>query len=480
MLQSNRWLFPASVLLGLVIVLGCTLQPLLTVAAIFAIGIVLVSSVFPLAGLCVLLSLFIIQASPLFQTYGVLAQAFTVSDGLALLVIVGYALRSFGASGFHPSTQFPVRARRVMIAMCGLFGIIILSGLWSPSPIGGVLQVDREAVEAVVLFGLSLLLLRTHSAVKWSAATYVATMFGISAWVVESYARNHGFASGPLTLAQEAAYRGGFSASGLSNQFSVLLALAPAFAYIATVGVPRGRRVAVIAASVVSSGFAMLILASRGAIIGAAAALLASLLLSHGLKNRLAVGGFTALVVLALAATLSSGHTPYYLQGRFSAAATDQIGGRGPVWGYTLGLFASHPLLGVGAGGADLLLQSSHVLLYANANSNQNVFLGTLSDQGLVGFVLLLILLVTLGRAVVLHSGRDPACVFILVQMGAAMATTEMLLSHYTWGVLGITYCYAVSVQDAREPGKPLLAEAAPRYLRTNIVKPLAVRSQAR
>jgi O-antigen ligase len=137
-----------------------------------------------------------------------------------------------------------------------------------------------------------------------------------------------------------------------------------------------------------------------------------------------AVGALCGAVIVA-AWLVVRAHASFADLGRFFLldVTTDAggVGTRAQLWPAAIALFRHHPILGVGAGNFSLMLPS--VGVYGVANGASSLWLQTLAEQGVVGFVVLAVFSYVALRETYLLQ-RDSA--FALV----AFLATVSLLAH--------------------------------------------------
>ncbi len=432
----------ALVVTSALVVVGATFYPSALAGAVVGLGIVAVFLRYPTVGLLCMMSFFLIQESPIYQTYGHLGAGSSAADAVGVVVLAGYLLRTTRADDLMEGLR---RGGMGMLAVVAFSGWEVLSSVWSAAPYGSVQDFVRVTIEGPILFGLAILLLRTPQLARRAAAMYAITGVGLALYVIVNFYQHHGF---DPTATQ--AYRGGLSQVFNPNEYAVELLLAPAFAVFAASQRPRIVRLLVAGASVPIVGMALLILASRTSFIALAAGVLASVLMTRNFHYRLAMAGLLMMAVGGFLLAESSHAVPTYFQSRFTESGplgVANAGGRLPFWQTGFQLFARHPVAGIGAWGFENAIPSYH-LNKDSVNAAHSDYVRVLVNTGLPGFLLLLGMLVALGRPIV--RGRDPALMFIFTALIVAMTAGDFLLQHRTWVVLSIIYCCAVTVDSAK------------------------------
>jgi O-antigen ligase len=173
---------------------------------------------------------------------------------------------------------------------------------------------------------------------------------------------------------------------------------------------------------------------------------MAAFVLTRNLRFRLGLG----LLILVAGATFlgayQTNHIPWYFAQRFAAAGSDNFGSRLPGWQIGVQLFEQNPLAGLGNGGFQTYITSYHVG-YALATSPHSDYVGTLADTGLIGFILLLTMLTTLGSTIVLKARRHPASIIIFFVLAIDMAAGSILEEHWIWVAFGIATAYGLTTE---------------------------------
>jgi O-antigen ligase len=420
------------------------------------VGIVLVAAILwsPEIGLYVLLALFLGQGSPLYARYGSFAGSYTASDLVALLVLAGYVLQLLR----HRTGELRgLRGRRgtLLLVVAAYFGWSVLASAWSIAPSSVLSQTDRLSVEAVVLFALALLLLDTPWKARRAAGVVAATCLALSLYTILNFQSNGGFASTSSALGN-AVYRGGELGAYDKNGLAIVLTFGPAFAFLACQALSRRLQLAVLALTVPVAGLALLILTSRTTFIAIGLAVVVSLVLTRGSRPRVAVALIVALGLGTLIVVNATGNTPYYVQDRLAQANYDNFGNRLPGWKVGLQLYSDHPVAGVGTAGFVTLIPRYHVSLIG-VTAPHSDYIGTLADGGTIGFVLLLLMLLALGRAIVLGTQRNVASIAIFVLLIVSMAATSIVSSHWVWVVLSVAAALGLSGIPSEAPRRDVI-----------------------
>lgn len=436
MAPARRFYLVALVLLPAcaLAVMASVVSPLLTLGGFLAAVLVGTIVASPAIGLYILIVFFLIQGSPLFQTYGVFAQALSVSDIVALLVLVGYGVKWIARGTAAVGAPFWRVAGPPLLGVTAYFAWAAASSMWSTAPYTALVTAVRGDVEAVALFGLFLLLLRDSRSVRRASAAYAIAGLALAAYTIVAY-RSH------------TAYRGGLPSSLNANELSTTLALVPAFAILACARLTRKMRLIVAAATFPVIGFALVILASRGTFVDILVAIIVVGIISKDMRQRL---GLVPVLLLSGGTFLilaGTGSLPSYVQGRIASTRVDNFGQRLPIWQQGLRTFEQRPLIGSGAEALE-----NQIAAYRSGNqlsfvqdSAHNDFVRSLADFGLVGFVLLLAMLLKLARVTVTASGRNPASIAITTILFMSMSSGSFLSTHWMWVALGIVSAFGLA-----------------------------------
>jgi O-antigen ligase len=428
------------------VIYGSATDPKLLIEGIIAVAGMALFLAYPTYGLYVLFGLFLIQASPIYQAYGVLANSVTIADIAGILILAGYIYRALSGGD---RLSIPPPAQTALLAVSGYFGFSFLSAIWSPASLVAVEQVIRGGLEAIALFALSLVLIRGRRQAQTAAGTYAVVASLTAVWVVFNYS-SHNVAAvyNPLL---GTAYRGALPTTLNPNGLSILLALGPAFAYLATVQQSARRQLFATFFSFAPVAVAMVILTSREAFIESGCALVAALAVTRGYRNRLLVAAFLGLAVASLAFAVSTNSVPSYFQQRFALASTDNFGGRGPGWQAGLSYFANNPIGGLGMYGYETNISKLDIQAYTGVTSPHSEYIGSLANYGIIGFMLLLAMLALLNRVNVLGTARNPAGVFVSVLLTMSLIAGSLLLEHWLWVAFSIIFCYGLASRTSTD-----------------------------
>ncbi len=435
--------------MGAVIVLASALAPRLLefgmIVAVAGIGVL----AYPVFGLYLMLAFFIAQGSPLYTQYGIFSGAYTLSDAVGLLVLIGYLMQSLRPNRERALAPLRGRGGLAVAVVFAYFLWSALTSIWSPAALGDLLYSYRNDVEHVCLFALSILLLTDLRKVRGAAGAYALTGAGLAVYTILTFRGNHGF---DATSLSSQAYRGGLPSTFNANELGIILAVVPAFTAMSVAAMRRGVRVLAMAAVIPITGLALIILTSRGTFVALGVAILVALAASQGYRRRLALVPIVLLGAATFAVLSATGHLPAYFQDRFTQAQYDQAGDRIPVWTLGLQQFADHPLGGIGEQGFETILPSSHIV-GSSTTSAHNDFVRTLADFGIVGFGFLVLMITVLGYVAVVDSGRDPAGIVVAVALAVSMLSGTFLQAHWMWAALSIACAFGLVVSRSRPVG---------------------------
>ena len=203
---------------------------------------------------------------------------------------------------------------------------------------------------------------------------------------------------------------------------------------------------------------------------GGAVSLVAGLLFVSALRRRVGIRLAVGAVVLAIAVPMvASQATVDRLLSRFSAAQQDRLSGRTDIWKVAIAMIEDRPLQGQSYGGFDEAFY--HYMLTANVDpvfgrlhsrgnrAAHNIYLGTLAELGVVGFLLLLAALAVQARALwrariaALRRGDEATAQLALALMGVFTsmalfgATLDLLTAKATWvwfALMQATTCFGL------------------------------------
>lgn len=446
-LTRTRW--PAAVCLGAlgtIVAVTSAFYPLEMLGALLAVSMAAGIFAFPVAGLYLLLALFLIQSSPLYMTYGVFAGGgATVSDLLGLFVLGSFVLRWLLSQSHDHRWRVDTRAGAGMLAVAAFCGWQILGTAWSPASSNDIATLLRETIEAAVLFGLMVLLLNTDRRTRGAAAVYALTGMILALYTLATYL-NYGANPGVNPI-HDRAFRGGLPSTFNANELAIIIGMVPAFTFLAAEHLARRTRLVLTLATAPVTALALVILSSRGAFIAVAVGLVAAAVLSRGFQYRLALAVILLAAVGAVGFAVTTNNVPLYVQQRIAQSQYDQFGGRQPVWELALNTFAGHPLFGLGSGALEMLIPVEHV--YVGANSAHSEYLDTLGNNGLVGFMALVAMLLVLVRTSIFRNGRNPGAIMVVFILLVSMAVDSFLLLHWFLPALAITYCIGLRADRA-------------------------------
>jgi O-antigen ligase len=361
-----------------------------------------------------------------------------VAFGLSLLLVLVIPLENLvmGEEGGTLSRALGLGVAAFWLATVVLTGrmrrllpfhfVVFLFVLWNALSVTWSYDVERTLARTMTYvqqLGLVLIL--------WDLYTTPRTLtLALQAYVLGSYVS--AIATVYSYLQGSAYYYERYAAAGFNpNDLGVILALAiPTAWYLATSGgsgsrgVPRLVNLGFIPLAI----FAIFLTASRGALVGVAAAfvyMIGSLgQLSLRTKVWAVAGSFVALLVLLLL-------IPETSMGRVTNMGLD-LNGRLRIWTEGFRIFEEHPLLGVGSGAFKAAIQYN--------KSPHNIVISLLGEVGLVGFTIFCVLLLQTALAA-LHQPRPQARFWltILAVWGLGSATHQFEQRKQTWLFLGLT-----------------------------------------
>jgi O-antigen ligase len=396
---------------------------------------------YPTLGLYVMMTFFLIQDSPLYSAFGLLARALTATDIVGVLVLLGWLVRWARKEPHSRALASRGRDIRIFLFVIIYFAWTILSSFWSPAPSGLLVDALRSNVEHALFFGLVILLLVDARQVRRAAAVYAVVGIGLALYTIYTFGSHQGFAHAAAVSVSAQTYRGGLPGIFNANEMSTILVFVPAFAFLAAEDLSRRVQILITGILVPIIGVTLIILTSREIFVAVPLALLAILLISRGYRPRFAL----ALVVLLGAGTIAAltytGSIPPYVQDRISGTQSDQLGGRVTLWSEGFNLLTSHPVAGLGARGFETTFNGAV----------ENEYILTLVNYGLIGFCLLLLMLAALGRVLLWDAERNPASIAIFVIVLVSMAASESLEAHWMWVILSIATCYGLRVAGQKD-----------------------------
>ena len=225
-------------------------------------------------------------------------------------------------------------------------------------------------------------------------------------------------------------------------------------------------------AAVVPIALALFLTGSRGG----GVAFVGGLLLIGALRRGRHVGLVVAAIVLAvLLPVVVPQSTADRLWSRYTTAEQDRLSGRVDIWRVALAMAKDNPVQGTGYGGFSdafyhymLLTPVDPYFARAHSRGNRashNIYLGTLAELGVIGFVLLGAALVTHGRSLwrarlAAFRRRDPAIARLTLALLGVFAslllfgsTIDLLSIKAPWvwlAMMQATACIAARAQRAR------------------------------
>jgi O-antigen ligase len=404
---------------------GVSLALLLATAALLS---------YPTLGLYVMMTFFLIQDSPLYNAFGILSRSLTAADIVGVLVLLAWLLRWARQTPHSRTLASRGRDTRVFLFVAAYFLWKILSSFWSPAPAGVLVGSLQHDVEHALFFGLVILLLVDAREVRRAAAVYAVVGTGLALYTIFTFGSHQGFAHAALVDVSAQTFRGGLPGTFNANEMSTILVVVPAFAFLAAGDLSRRVQILITGILVPIIGVTLIILTSREMFVAVPLALLAIVLVSRGYRPRFAL----ALVVLVSAGTFAAlvytANVPPYVQNRINATQSDNFGDRLPLWSEGLDMFTSHPVAGLGTQGFEATFN----------HAAENEYILTLANQGLIGFVLLLLMLAALGRVLVLDAERNPASIAIAAVVLVSLAASDFLELHWMWVILSIATCHGL------------------------------------
>jgi O-antigen ligase len=432
---------------ALVTSVGCVYAPTKVLAAALALGFLGLCTRYPAFGVGLLFSLFLIEGSPAYASVTGVLHVGTPSDLLVAYILV---LTLGRLAGTHERLFKSVRTARsagaAVIVVAVFFLWLIVSFSWSPAPLSQIASTLRVLVQAPIIVLIGILVLRTRRDLNIAASTYAAGAALLALYVFFHYQSLGG--SSALV-----AYRGDVTAfKSNSNEISVSLAAAPAIGAIAFARLRNGLRVPLLCGLIGIIAIALIILTSRGALIATGAGLLAVFITSRDLRSR--VGGIAALIagVAVYQVMVITNTLPPYFIDRFQQASSDNFGHRGPGWEYGLSLFAHHPLFGVGELGFQTLLGRTGLSFYSGVTAPHSDYVGTLSNGGIIGILLFLLMLLVLGRIIIPGSGWSVPGIYLFVLLVVASGSGDFFTyTHWLWAVMTFALCLALTSREAAE-----------------------------
>ncbi len=443
----------AAVLLALCFAISlCTaVYSPLPLLGLLGIGLGALVFFFPAYGLMAVFTLFLIQLSPAYLKYGVFARSITAADVIGLLVVFGWVRQELSV-GRAPDRGLQIggtlrSSHNAAMAAVGVYLLWqIVSVLWSTAPLTSDEAAIRGSGEAFALFALALLMLRTEKLARRAAGLYASTACVLAAYTIINFSSLGGFASATAQAALNSAnYRGGLPDSANANELSIILACAPAFGFLAAAKMRKRVRYLLSAAPLPLVALAIAILSSRETYVAIGVAVLVSVLVTRTFRYRLTVAVVLAVAGVAVFLALNANSLPVWVTHRFTTADVGTLGARAPFWIIALHLFAANPLGGLGFAGFEQVIPNYHVNAYLGVSATHNQYVNALVDSGIIGFVLLLVMLVTLARTVLRQGIQRPALVVNFVVVVVDMMAADLLQPHFAWVILALVAACALS-----------------------------------
>jgi O-antigen ligase len=199
---------------------------------------------------------------------------------------------------------------------------------------------------------------------------------------------------------------------------------------------------------------------SRGGMLATTAALLVvPLSMTRLSPGRIASAG----VMLAAAGALAVAYVPQTLIERLASTGTEveggSFGGRGKLWKAGLAVLPEHPVLGVGTGGYKSAITPK---LGPAAQVAHNSYLSVLVEQGIVGFVLFMMMFVAVFRSILkLPMLERRVALVLLATLSIAMLPLTWEDRRPSWFVLAVLIGLCHAARGVAQP-QPSPRRAAP------------------
>ena len=179
-----------------------------------------------------------------------------------------------------------------------------------------------------------------------------------------------------------------------------------------------------------------------------------------------------AMVMLAVAGTLAVVYVPDTLLQRLSTIGTEleggRVGGRGKLWKAGLEAFVYKPLAGYGTGHYKTAITP---MLGEAAQVAHNSYISVLVEQGLIGFLLYMSMLVTVFRSVLKPRGLERRFALVLMMtLGVTMLPLTWEDRRVVWFVMAVLLGFSQAIVAERPAARRAPPRGAP---------PMVVRSRA-
>lgn len=329
--------------------------------------------------------------------------------------------------------------------------VVIIISFGRAQDTTAALPVMRSAVTGIALFYVIATQVRTRRQVVWTVSGFLAGALMIGGLATAQWATGAGSRIGFLTETGELVYRitGGM---GQPNQLGGFLVVLIPLALATMSAWAPGRAVAAVVA--VASLIGLYASYSRGALLALGVAVLLLL------RTRTLVIALPVLVVLGV--TLA----PATLHERFATGESSgsELASRTDIWRTAVAVWEEDPLLGNGLGSFPSAYATSRApgknflpnTLFEPPPHAHNVYLNLLAEQGLLGLVAFLaVLLSTVAHALHLRRSERPWVAWYGRAMLASMAAfavhnlLDVTLGEqtgiYMWALFGLTSALAAT-----------------------------------
>lgn len=364
----------AGAVLCAVLAYAATVSPKAVVYGVGACVLLLIAT----RSLLWLLASFIVLTFPAVLPFGIAAG--TVAKPLGALLLVAWLLHLLQTSDESLRVRLPTPLVATLTAFVGFAAV---SALWA-SGASAVFSDLSRLVQMALLFVIVITAARTRHDVIVLAGAYV-----VAATVTAAYALGSGTSiAGRLT--------GGIANS---NFLAAALAAAILLAFFMLMAVRGTLLRMALAAAIVLDAVAFTMTQSRGGVIALGAGVVLTVAFAgrwrpHALAAGMLAAAVGAIYFFALAAPA--------VQARLTNISAQGSSGRSDEWQIAYRIFSHHPLGGAGLGNYSLLaphyatdtLQLLRVQYVLRGFVAHNTYLQVLSELGLVGCALLVLLLV--------------------------------------------------------------------------------------